>query len=97
MEEFYWVIFAVLAVIVAGLVLTQAQSNVVPSSGPLVASFLRLRNSYVFVYALMMGERAWFSCRGYEVWMIQSKDQFMAYLDCAQLLQLHKVAKTAMS
>lgn len=56
MEQFYWLLFAVLAVIVTALVLTQAQSNVVPTSGPLVAGFLRLRNSYVFVYALMMGE-----------------------------------------
>lgn len=56
MEQFYWLLFAVLAVIVTALVLTQAQSNVVPTSGPLVAGFLRLRNSYVFVYALMMGK-----------------------------------------
>jgi hypothetical protein len=56
MEAFYWALFGVLALIVAGLVATQASSNVVPTSGPLVAAFLKLRNNYVFVYALMMGE-----------------------------------------
>lgn len=58
MELFmYWSIFGVLSTIVAGLIYTQHNSgSIVPASGSAVAGFLRLRNNYVFVYALMMGE-----------------------------------------
>mmetsp|Transcript_11407 Transcript_11407/g.24520 ORF Transcript_11407/g.24520 Transcript_11407/m.24520 type:complete len:468 (+) Transcript_11407:55-1458(+) len=55
MESFYWIVFSVLAVVVGGLLLSQASTgSLVPSSGPNVQQFLRLRNNYVFVYALMM-------------------------------------------
>ena len=57
METFYAVVFGVLAALTLGLVLTQnSDGSIVPSTGRNVASFIRLRNSYVFVYALMMGE-----------------------------------------
>ncbi|KXZ48039.1 hypothetical protein GPECTOR_31g403 [Gonium pectorale] len=55
MEQVYWIIFGVLAVIVAGIVLTTAKDGgVVSGSGPQLSAFLSLRNNYVFVYALMM-------------------------------------------
>lgn len=55
MELFYYVVFGVLAVLVAGLVLSQGTgSGVAPTSGPLVAQFRKLRFSYVLVYSLMM-------------------------------------------
>lgn len=56
METFYWIVFGLLAFFTGALLLTQvSEGSVVPSSGPNVANFLKLRNSYVFVYALMMG------------------------------------------
>lgn len=59
MEGFYWVLFGVLAAVVAVLVITQANQSgggLVPSDGQAAAAFRRLRNNYTFVYALMMGE-----------------------------------------
>ena len=57
MELFYWCVFGVLGVAIVALLGTQASDgSVVPSTGPNVANFVKLRNSYVFVYGLMMGE-----------------------------------------
>ena len=56
MESFYYAVFAVLAILVAGLLFTQReQGSIVPSSGANVSTFLKLRNNYLFVYAMMMG------------------------------------------
>eukprot|EP00798_Chlamydomonas_sp_ICE-L_P030094 gene30094-35059_t len=55
MESFYSVLFSILAVAVAGLVWSQSTSaSIVPKTGTNVTSFVKLRNNYVFVYALMM-------------------------------------------
>lgn len=56
MDAVYWSVFAVLAAVVAGLLFTQnKEGSIVPASGPLVATFLKLRNNYLLVYSLMMG------------------------------------------
>lgn len=55
METFYTVVFGILAVLTLGLVLTQSsEGSLVPAGGANVAAFVKLRNNYVFVYALMM-------------------------------------------
>lgn len=53
--DFYWTLFAVLAVIVALLLLTQvSEGTVVPQSGANVASYRKHMQSYVAIYSLMM-------------------------------------------
>jgi hypothetical protein len=57
MENFYYVLFCLLSVLVGGLIYTQnKEGSIVPSSGPNVSTFLKLRNNYLFVYSMMMGE-----------------------------------------
>lgn len=56
MENFYYVLFCVLSVLVGGLIYTQnKEGSIVPASGPNVSTFLKLRNNYLFVYSMMMG------------------------------------------
>jgi hypothetical protein len=52
MEVFYTAIFAAMAAVAAGLELTRSK-DVASESGS--REFLRFRNNYVTVYALMMG------------------------------------------
>ncbi|EFJ49984.1 hypothetical protein VOLCADRAFT_58801 [Volvox carteri f. nagariensis] len=52
MESVYWFIFGLLAVIVAGMLLTQG--GIVSGNASQLQAFFSLRNNYVFVYALMM-------------------------------------------
>ena len=54
MVSFYNALFGVLALITGGLLLTQASDRSTAASGS--PAFRALRNNYVFVYALMMGE-----------------------------------------
>lgn len=68
MEQIYWVVFTSLAVLVGGLLLTQrSEGSIVPTSGSNVSAFLKLRNNYLFVYAMMMGAytsvAAWISAQ----------------------------------
>ena len=57
MDPFYQLVFGVLSILVVGILLSQrGKEAIVPASGPNVPQFLKLRNNYVLVYGLMMGE-----------------------------------------
>lgn len=55
MLPFYILLLVVLSACAGLILLSQANQSVVPASGPFVSAFVKLRNNYVFVYALMMG------------------------------------------
>jgi hypothetical protein len=58
MDILYYIIFGILSILVGGLLLSQnKEGSIVPTSGPNVQQFIKLRDNYVFVYALMMGTR----------------------------------------
>lgn len=53
--DFYWMVFAVLIILVALLLLTQAsEGSVVPNAGANVAAYRRHMHGYVVIYSLMM-------------------------------------------
>ncbi|MEW5319725.1 MAG: hypothetical protein WDW38_010861 [Sanguina aurantia] len=54
MLAFYTLLLVVLCAIAGLLLLSQANQSVVPAAGPQVSAFVKLRNNYVLVYALMM-------------------------------------------
>lgn len=56
MLAFYTLLLVVLCAIAGLLLLSQANQSVVPAAGPQVSAFVKLRNNYVLVYALMMGK-----------------------------------------